>query len=68
MLKEKKLTFLLTYKLSQDHLEMFFACIRRCDGFNNNPTARQFKSAYKKLLTHINISVPLTANCNNTKR
>ncbi|KAL7296528.1 hypothetical protein TKK_0009962 [Trichogramma kaykai] len=35
------LEFLLTYKLSQDHLEMFFACIRKASGFNNNPTAVQ---------------------------
>lgn len=63
LLEEKQLSLLLTYKLSQDHLEMFFSCIRRCGGFNNNPSAKQFKSAYKKLLTHININVPLTANC-----
>lgn len=62
LFQEQTLSFLLTYKLSQDHVETFFACIRRCGGCNNNPTARQFKSAYKKLLTHINISVP-TANC-----
>lgn len=46
----KKLDFLLTYKFSQDHLEVFFGAIRSLNGYNNNPTARQFQSAYKKLL------------------
>ena len=48
--KSKTLNFLLTYKLSQDHIELFFGQIRSMGGCNNNPTARQFKSAYKKLL------------------
>jgi len=34
--------YLLTYKLSQDHLELYFCCIRRMGGFNNNPSAKQF--------------------------
>uniref|UniRef100_A0ABD2WYE5 THAP-type domain-containing protein n=1 Tax=Trichogramma kaykai TaxID=54128 RepID=A0ABD2WYE5_9HYME len=63
MFAEGHLDFLLTYKLSQDHLEMFFACIRKTGGFNNNPTAMQFKSAYRKLISHVSIKVPLTANC-----
>lgn len=58
-----RMTYLLTYKLSQDHLETFFSCIRRCGGFNNNPAVRQFKSAYKKLLIHANVYIPLTGNC-----
>ncbi|KAL7306236.1 hypothetical protein TKK_0001673 [Trichogramma kaykai] len=63
LFKEGYLDYLLTYKLSQDHLEMFFACIRKCGGFNNNPTTIQFKSAYRKLVSHVSIKVPLTANC-----
>ncbi|CAM4735890.1 unnamed protein product [Leuciscus chuanchicus] len=43
--------YLLTYKLSQDHLELFFSAVRARGGYNsNNPTARQFKAAYKRLL------------------
>lgn len=38
------------YKISQDHLELFFGTIRGMGGFNNNPTSRQFQSAYKKLV------------------
>lgn len=47
-----KLKFLLTHKLLQDHVETFFSSIRRYGGDNNNPTATQFKAAYKRLLIH----------------
>ena len=49
------LRYLLTYKLSQDHLELFFGAIRCCGGFNNNPTSRQFTAAYKRLLLRSSI-------------
>ena len=35
------LNYLLTFKLSQDHLETFFGCIRARLGSNNNPTVLQ---------------------------
>ena len=44
------LRYLLAYKFSQDHLELFFAAVRARGGFNDNPTALQFKAAYKRLL------------------
>lgn len=44
------LKYLLTYKLSQDHLELFFGAVRSSLGCTNNPTVRQFISAYKRLL------------------
>jgi len=31
--------YLLTYKFSQDHIELFFGAVRSTGGFNNNPTA-----------------------------
>ena len=34
--------YLLTYKYSQDHLELLFSCIRSCGGWNNNPNCLQF--------------------------
>ena len=49
------LRYLLTYKLSQDHLELFFGAIRSAGGFNNNPTAQQFTAAYKRLLLRSSI-------------
>lgn len=56
------LEFLLSYKLSQDHLEIFFSAIRSRGGFNNNPSARQFESAFKRLLIHTDIKGSLTGN------
>ena len=49
------LKYLLTYKFSQDHLELFFGAIRASGGFNNNPTTLQFKAAYKRLLMRSSI-------------
>lgn len=47
--KDNLLSYIPTYKLSQDHLEMIFSIIRSHGGCNNNPTANQFKTALKKL-------------------
>ena len=44
------LTYLSTFKFSQDHVEFFFGAIRASLGCNNNPTTYQFKASYKKLL------------------
>ena len=49
------LKYLLTYKLSQDHLELFFSTVRASGGWNNNPTMCQFIAAYKQLLMRHNI-------------
>ena len=45
------LEHLLTYRMSQDHIESFFSKIRSMGGFNNNPSAGQFLAAYKRVLT-----------------
>ncbi|KAL4084262.1 hypothetical protein QTP88_028087 [Uroleucon formosanum] len=63
ILMKKELNFLLTYKTSQDHLEMFFSAIRSRGGFNNNPTALQFESSFKRLLVHTEIMTSSRANC-----
>ncbi|CAK1603182.1 unnamed protein product [Parnassius mnemosyne] len=55
--------FLPLYKLSQDHLETFFSCIRSRGGFDNNPSARSFISAYKRLLCHAEIQISDNTNC-----
>ena len=39
--------YLLTYKLSQDHLELFFSAIRQRGGWNNNPSAMHLASVYR---------------------
>ena len=56
------LKYLLTYKLSQDHIKHFFGCVRSHGGCNNNPTARQFTAIYKRLLTHHEVKA-INGNC-----
>jgi len=56
------LKYLLTYKVSQDHLELFFGAVRASCGSNNNPTVRQFVAAYKWLLMRHNVQGGL-GNC-----
>jgi len=52
------------YKISQDHLELFFGSVRAMGGYNNNPSSRQFQSAYKKLVIQShNVSNFNTGNC-----
>jgi len=50
------------YEISQDHLEIFFGSVRSLDGYY--PTARQFQSAFNKLVVRIN-DIPSfnTGNC-----
>lgn len=55
----ENIEFLLTYKLSQDHLETFFSLIKRKNGWNNNPSAKLFKASYRQILYLSNVSVPL---------
>jgi len=61
--QQQKLKYLLTYKYSQDHLELFFAVIRSRGGDNNNPSALQLKATWKRLLTHNQIKSISTGNC-----
>jgi hypothetical protein len=49
------LKYLLTYKMSQDHLQLFFSAVRACGGWNNNPTTRQFQAPYRQLMMKHNI-------------
>lgn len=60
----KKIDFIEIYKLSQDNLKLFFGNLRSQDGHNNNPTAKQFWSAYRKLVIHTTwIKQFNTGNC-----
>jgi len=52
MPENSQIKYLLTYKFSQDHLELFLCAIRSCGGWCPNPTCAQFVSAYKRLLIH----------------
>lgn len=42
---------------------MFYGSIRAQGGNNNNPTTREFKSAYKKLLVNAQIKYSRLGNC-----
>ena len=46
----RHLSYLLTFKFSQDPLETLFSVIRASLGSNNNPTVIQFTAAFKKIL------------------
>jgi len=59
---QSPLKFILTYKMSQDHLEIFFGCIRARGGSNNNPNCIQFKKSLRQLLFTKNITVE-NGNC-----
>ncbi|CAB3238852.1 unnamed protein product [Arctia plantaginis] len=61
--EEKILKFIPMYKVSQDHLEIFFSVVRSHGGFNNNPSALQFKAIYKKLLVHMELKQSFKGNC-----
>ena len=52
----KSFSFILMYKFSQDHLELFFCAVRAAGRFNNNPTTLQFIAAYKRLFLRSAIS------------
>ncbi|CAG4935207.1 unnamed protein product [Colias eurytheme] len=57
------MVYISTYRLSQDHLELFFGMIRMNGGHNDNPNVLQLKGAYKKLLCHMEIKAVVTGNC-----
>ena len=55
--------YLLTYKFSQDHLELLFSCIRSRGGWNNNPNVLQLKYALRSMLMRNAITASKNANC-----
>ena len=57
------LKYLLTYKFSQVHPELFFASVRSRGGCNNNPSAVQLKATWKRLLIHNQLKDIATGNC-----
>jgi hypothetical protein len=52
LVEEGDMSYLLTYKFSQDHIELFFCALRCHLGQGSNPTVLQFTAAYKRLLLH----------------
>ena len=60
---ESPFEYILTYRFSQDLIEMYFSKIRSRLGWSNNPAALQFKYALRSLLLKTKIESPSTANC-----
>lgn len=52
-----------TYRLGQDHLEMFFGRCRALNGHNDNPTVQQFHAAFRKLLVFDTLLSSKYSNC-----
>lgn len=57
-----KLNYISTYRLSQDHLELFFSLLRRHGGYNDNPNCVQYKGAYRRALNHLSLKSSFTGN------
>ena len=54
---------ILTYKFSQDHIELLFNKICCRCGWNNNPNVLQFMYAFRRLLIRNGIEPSNTGNC-----
>nr|XP_033947312.1 uncharacterized protein LOC117452698 [Pseudochaenichthys georgianus]XP_033947313.1 uncharacterized protein LOC117452698 [Pseudochaenichthys georgianus] len=54
--------YVLTYRFSQDHLELLFNSIRASGGWNNNPSARQFQAIFRRLMVRCGVSPSETGN------
>lgn len=63
VLQKHGMSYLLTYKLSQDYLETHFSAIRSRGVFNYNRNALQFKRAYKRLLIRHEVKQCESGNC-----
>ena len=57
------LRYFLTFKTSQDRLEIFFSKIRRRGGWNNNPTTMQFTWSLRQILLKNFIAPSKNGNC-----
>lgn len=62
LVETKVLQYIATYRLSQDHIELFFGIIRRQGGYNNNPNVKQFRGIYKKALGHLELRSSFSGN------
>ncbi|KAL7396666.1 hypothetical protein ABVT39_009658 [Epinephelus coioides] len=54
--------YVLTYRFSQDHLELLFNSIRASGGWNNNRSARQFQAIFRRLMVRCGVSPSETGN------
>ena len=57
--------YILTYKFSQDAIELLFNKIRQRCGCNNNPNALEFKWTLRRIIIRNSIEPSKTGNCTN---
>ena len=62
-LQSHPFSYVLTYKLSQDHLELTFSCLRGMNGYCSNPTVIQVVSGLKRILLRTSIVASKNGNC-----
>jgi hypothetical protein len=62
LLSVSEVKYLQTYKFSQDHLELNFSCVRRAGGWNNNPSAKQYATIHRRLLSRAGVNIGTTGN------
>ena len=55
----------LTYRFSQDHIELLFNKIRWYGGWNNNPSVHGFNLAYRRIIIRNSIKPSKMGNCTN---
>ena len=60
--EQTHIKYLLTYKLSQDHLELLFSSIRSYMRWNNNPNALQFTYAMRAMMCKAGLTPSVAAN------
>lgn len=57
------MSFIPTYALSQDHVEILFGKIRSANGCNDNPTVQQFGGAIRKIISSKILQISNGTNC-----
>lgn len=63
--EQNPLKYVLSYKFSQDHIELLFNSIRGALGWNTNPTPKQFGYIIRRLHARIGITADSNGNCVN---
>lgn len=63
LLVEKSLLYFTTYRVNLDHSEMILNCIQRSGGWEDVPTATEFRTGYKMLLESSKNLFKVTAFC-----
>ncbi|KAG6451961.1 hypothetical protein O3G_MSEX007396 [Manduca sexta] len=63
LVEKQHLQYISTYKLSENNLQMIFNAFRRFGNYNNNPSALQFKSIFKKIFQRLEMKSSFLGKC-----